>query len=94
MELLQQILREVLRLEVALCCPDLPMMLIDDVYRFMGSHMLKVFQHKLEKVNWKINQLKMELMSFQDRSNYPKTWNLLKEKLDIGIKEIWNNLAL
>ena len=91
MELLQLILREVLRLEVAFYCPNLPMMLIDHVYLSMGSHLLKVFEHKLKKVNWKMNEFKMELLSKRDRNDLdPKT----KEELDMGTKEIWNSLDL
>ena len=93
-ELLQLILREVLRLEVALCCPDLPMMLTDDVYLSMGSHLLKVFEPKPEKVNDKMNELKMGKLSIRDRDQDLKACNVLKEKLDMGIKKIWNSLDL
>ena len=88
------ILREVLRLEVAFRCPDLPMMLIDDVYKSLGSHLLQVFEDKLKKVDCKMNELKMELLCIRDRDDDPKTWNLLKQKLDMGIEEIWKSLDL
>ncbi|PON85007.1 hypothetical protein TorRG33x02_192590 [Trema orientale] len=91
-EVLHLILREVLRLEVAFCCPDLPMMLTDDVYLSMASHLMKVFENKLEKVNLKINELKMESLSIRDPDKDPKTWNIPKEKLDMGMQEIWNRL--
>ncbi|PON84973.1 hypothetical protein TorRG33x02_192250 [Trema orientale] len=94
MEVFRLILREVLRLEVALCCPDLLMMLIDQVYLSMGSHLMMVFQNKLKKVTLKINELKMNVSPIRDQDGDLKTWNILKEELDRGIKEIWNSLDL
>ncbi|PON33786.1 hypothetical protein PanWU01x14_349680 [Parasponia andersonii] len=94
MEVFGLILREVLRLEVALCCPDLFMKLIDQVYLSMGSHLMMVFQNKLKKVTLKINELKMNVSPIRDQDGDLKTLNLLKEELDRGIKEIWNSLDL
>ncbi|PON85014.1 hypothetical protein TorRG33x02_192660 [Trema orientale] len=94
-EVLHLILREVLRLEVAFCCPDLPMMLTDNVYLSMASHLMKVFENKLKQVNLKMNELKMESSSVRDRDEDQKTRNLdLKKELDTGMKEIWNSLDL
>ena len=86
-EIFRVILREVLRLEVALCCPDLPMTLTDDVYLCMGSHLREVFGNKLKVVIFEIHQLKMENL-YED----PETLNHLAGTLIMGIKEIWNKL--
>ena len=93
-DFLYLILREVLRLEVSLCCPTLPMMLIDEVYLSMGSHLLKLLEHKLNKVYLKMNELKMGLLSIRDGDEDQKTQNVLMGELDMVAKEIWNSLDL
>ena len=89
-ELFRLILQQVLRLEVAFCCPDLPMMLIDDVYLSMGSHLREVFKNKLKLVISVINNLKKQVLSTRDKVT--ETLYPLKETMDMGIKDIWNKL--
>ena len=96
-EVFRLILREVLRLEVALCCPALPMMLIDDLNLYMGSHLREAFGNKLKNVISEINELKMEMFSVPVRDEDPEPLyrlKALKGTLDVGIKEIWNKLDL
>ena len=92
-ELFRLILQQVLRLEVALCCPDLPMMLIDEVYLSMGSHLREVFKNKLKVVISEINDLKKEVLSTPVRDKVTEVLYSLKETMDVGIKDIWNKLV-
>ncbi|PON85013.1 hypothetical protein TorRG33x02_192650 [Trema orientale] len=88
------ILGEVLRLDVALYSPHLPMMSVEDVYLSKGSLLRKEFENTLKKVSWKMNELKTELSSTGVGDEDPETWNHLKEEVKVGIEEIWNRLEL
>ncbi|GMN43386.1 hypothetical protein TIFTF001_012582 [Ficus carica] len=87
------IIKEVLRFEVALCCPDLPMMLTDEVFLAMGSHLIKVFEKKLNRFGLKMDELKTELRIYF-RDEEIKKVSFLIEIMDSGIKEIWKRLKL
>ncbi|PON85017.1 hypothetical protein TorRG33x02_192690 [Trema orientale] len=88
------ILQEVLRLDVALYSPHLPMMSVEDVYLSKGGLLRIEFEDTLKKVSWKMNELKTELSSTRVGDEDPETWNHLKEETEVGIKEIWNNLDI
>uniref|UniRef100_A0A803QDY9 Uncharacterized protein n=1 Tax=Cannabis sativa TaxID=3483 RepID=A0A803QDY9_CANSA len=95
-ELLRMILKEVLRLEVALCCPDLPMVLTDEVSLSMGNHLTNFFETKLSDVNLKMNELRMEALSLHVVRNHKEAMklNFAKQTVAIGTRKIWNKLDL
>ena len=68
------------------------MMLIDEVYLSMGSHLREVFQNKLEVIISEINDLKKEVLSTPVRDKVTEVLYSLKETMDVGIKDIWNKL--
>lgn len=91
-DLLHLIIMEILRLEVSFSHPDLPMMLIDEVFLAMGKHLIdNVFENKFNKISAKIYGLKSEFLSVQQKNSMG---NFFEQLLDLGIKEIWNDLDM
>ncbi|EXB58310.1 hypothetical protein L484_015644 [Morus notabilis] len=87
------IIREVLRLEVAFSCPDLPMMLTNEVFLAMGSHLREVFEKKLIRIGLIVDELKKETrLYFRDEE--VKKVSFLLETMDLGVKAIWSRLEL
>ena len=70
------------------------MVLIDDVYLCMGSHLREVFENKLKTVISEIDELKVEMLFIEVRDKVPEALSSLKRALDMGIKEIWDKLEL
>ena len=92
-DILRLILREVLRLEVAFRCPDLPMMLTDEVLLSMGYHLRKVFERTLSRVDLKMEELlKQHRRDMEDRDE--EILNHVGEILDLRINGIWKKLVL
>ncbi|KAM6564757.1 hypothetical protein CsatB_024755 [Cannabis sativa] len=96
LEIMRMILKEILRLEVALCCPDLVMVLTDEVYLSMGIHLRNFFGTKLNDVNMKMNALRMEvaLLSFVQSHKDENEVEFVKETMAIEVQNIWNKLDL
>ncbi|KAM6549891.1 hypothetical protein CsatB_021567 [Cannabis sativa] len=89
-EVFRMILKEVLRLEVALRCPDLPMVLTDEVYLCMRTHLRSFFEIKLRDVSFKMEALSLPVISHKER----RKLSFAKETIGIGIQNIWNKLDL
>ncbi|EXB58314.1 hypothetical protein L484_015648 [Morus notabilis] len=92
-DILYPIIREVLRLEVAFCCPDLPMMLTKDVFLAMGDHLRRVFDKNLNRIGLKLNRLATEAsrsMRIENEGNV----NADKQFLDSKIRVTWKKLDL
>ncbi|PON54623.1 hypothetical protein PanWU01x14_193640 [Parasponia andersonii] len=82
------ILREVLRLEVAFCCPHLPVTLETDVFSAMGKHVTEIFGKELNKISSKIDELKREILLLGEDDQDP-TVELIRERLGVVINIIW-----
>ncbi|PON84958.1 hypothetical protein TorRG33x02_192100 [Trema orientale] len=85
------LLGEVLRLEIAFCCPDFPVMLNNDASLDIRCQLSEIFGKELKKINLKINELKREILPRGDGS---RTMNLIRERLKVGIRDIWKELDL
>ncbi|EXB58313.1 hypothetical protein L484_015647 [Morus notabilis] len=92
-DILYPIIREVLRLEVAFCCPDLPMMLTDEVFLSMGCHLVKVFDKNLKRICLNLDKLTTQL-SLHLRIEDRETLNADKKFLEAVVRLTWKELGL
>ncbi|PON85015.1 hypothetical protein TorRG33x02_192670 [Trema orientale] len=82
------ILRELLRLEVAFCCPHLPVTLETDVFSAMGKHVTEIFRKELNKISSKIDELKREIL-LPGKDDQDPTVELIRERLSVVINILW-----
>ena len=92
-EILPLILREVLRMEVAFRCPDLPMMLTDEVFVSMVCHLTNVFEKRLGRVALKMDELIAQRRRFLDARDEERL-NHLFDLLNLRIYGIWDKLDI
>ncbi|XP_060974953.1 uncharacterized protein LOC133039894 [Cannabis sativa] len=98
LEIMRMILKEILRLEVALCCPDLVMVLTDEIYLSMISHLRNFFECKLSDLNLKVNELRIQVVSLLIDENHDsqeeRKLKIAKETMGAGAHNIWTKFDI
>ncbi|KAM6552231.1 hypothetical protein CsatB_002039 [Cannabis sativa] len=95
LKIARMILKEILRVEVGFCCPDLVMVLSDEMYLSMGTHLRNFFGNKLTELSLKVNDLKIQADEQDfDMIKEEKRFKIAKETIIDGVHNIWNKFHL
>ena len=80
------ILRQVLHLEVAFCCPDWPNKLENGVISTIKIYLKEMFEKELKRIYLKIKELRKEIMPGGYEN---QTMKLIKKNVYVEINKIW-----